>query len=746
MIKLKLIAIAIILPIVGLSQLDFDHYNTITSKGKIPEDFSKVTHDKVQEDLENGRDELSKSEEEIFINGIHYSIDNILHSGQVVYGDELTIYLNAVADKILSKNKKLRKELRFYILKSNEANAFSTDQGIVFFTTGLISQLTSEAQLAFVIAHEVSHYTESHVQETFDWKTKNSRESNRIEKLSTYSKEKEFEADRLAVAMCHDAGYSDDEIMIAFDVLMYSYLPFDEIEFPHTYFNSAKVFIPEDLFPDKVYEIKADEDYDDNLSSHPNIRKRKDSVIGTIEKYKDWGTHRFLLDEKRFYEARNIARFESVRSSILDTEFANALYSIFILEREFPNSSYLNKMKAQAWMGLLIYKENNSFSQVVKSSRELEGASADLHYFLKKLKKQELATLAIRQIYDAHQKDIENKEILAIYKKAIEYSAWMDKFELADYSKKTFDEAYADYVKLNSDTISTADTLEVSVDTKEAPKKLSKYDRIKKKRDVNEVEYFDSTNYYQYILSDVIIDEEFLKLFNAEMELVKEHEKEEEEFKKLSARQRRAALAKDAKNESKLGMKEVVLVEPKVISYKKNGVDYVKSDELETLLSESMDWVANDLDITVHHLDRRTLNELGTDGYNQRTALMTLLDQIANNDGNDFFPVDYKTLTELRENYGATTKVMFTLVAHEYRPNINVGSILGLVWVFPAIPMYLSHALLTANNMEITYVVFDLETAEAEFVSNTYYQSPVKKWYLRSQLHTVFNELNDTPQ
>lgn len=78
---------------------------------------------------------------------MHYAINDLLHSGLVVYGDEVSVYVGKVADKLLEKDKPLREKLRFYAIKSNETNAFSTYQGIVFVTTGLISQLSTEAQL-----------------------------------------------------------------------------------------------------------------------------------------------------------------------------------------------------------------------------------------------------------------------------------------------------------------------------------------------------------------------------------------------------------------------------------------------------------------------------------------------------------------------------------------------------------------------------------------------------------------------
>src|SRR5690606_34864445 len=149
-------ALLILLPLSISAQTDFNRYQTLQSSGKIPEDFAKQTAIKLEEDTEE-REGLSRSEEEQFLELIHYGIGEILHSGICVYGDPVSDYVQRVANHLLVDMPDVRKKLRFYTLKSNVANAFSTDQGIVFVTTGLISQLTDEAQLAFVLAHEISH-------------------------------------------------------------------------------------------------------------------------------------------------------------------------------------------------------------------------------------------------------------------------------------------------------------------------------------------------------------------------------------------------------------------------------------------------------------------------------------------------------------------------------------------------------------------------------------------------------------
>ena len=84
----------------GISQTDFNHYTTLLSKGDIPEDFTKETFHKIQDDKKS-REEFSGGKERVFLEGTNYAIDEILHSGLVVYGDAVTTYIHEVADRLL---------------------------------------------------------------------------------------------------------------------------------------------------------------------------------------------------------------------------------------------------------------------------------------------------------------------------------------------------------------------------------------------------------------------------------------------------------------------------------------------------------------------------------------------------------------------------------------------------------------------------------------------------------------------
>ena len=723
----------------SIAQTDFGNYKTLQSKGVIPEDFTKSTKSKLDDDLAQKKTDLTASQEKILFEGTNYAIDELLHSGLVVYGDEISKYATEIVDRLLRNDPSLRSELRIYTIKSNETNAFSTDQGIIFVTTGLMSQITCEAQLAFVLAHEIAHYQKKHVLETFDWKLKNARHSDQIVKLSNYSKEKEFEADKGGLALYSAAGYGKDYVFETFDVLMYSYLPFDDIEFPFAYFNSTNMYVPTSLFPKKKYEIKAIEDYDDSNSSHPNIKKRKEAVEKEIDSYSNWETADQYLGQNRFETVRNIARFESVRTDLLDASFGSALYSVFLLERDFPTSAYLKRMKALIWLNLMLYKKQNKSNKTIDNSSDLEGESAAVHFLLKKLTKDGMTTLALRQVYDLHKQYPEDEEISAVYAKFIKDLAEIKTFKIENYSKKKFSEAANDFLKDKTDT---------TVQLQDTVKSGSKYDRIKKKKNVDNASNFDTTKFYLYGIGDLLADSSFVQAYNSNIELVKKLEEEKEQFEILSQSERKKAMAKEQDNHLRLGLEEVIVVEPKVYSYKANSLDPIKSEKIEGIFSESIESAADDLGVKVYPIDRRTLSSKGTEGFNERNTLISFLTQIAQEDDINAFPADFQALKEIRQNYG-TNRVMFSLVEHSRSADINWWLVAGSAFIYPTLPftlgMYLPMKIFKSNHMEMNVIILDLEKGIAETGQSYYWNEPTYKHNLGSHMFNIFNTLKSKP-
>lgn len=54
-------------------------------------------------------------------------------------------------------------DYRFYVIKSDEFNAFAAPSGLVFFYSGLISSMNSEDEFISVLAHEIGHVVKRHM-------------------------------------------------------------------------------------------------------------------------------------------------------------------------------------------------------------------------------------------------------------------------------------------------------------------------------------------------------------------------------------------------------------------------------------------------------------------------------------------------------------------------------------------------------------------------------------------------------
>ena len=712
------------------AQQDFNSFKTLRSEGKIPDDFSRLTVEKIQEDKGNTDRSLSKAQEKIFLEGIHYGIDQLLHSGMVIYGDEISNYVSDVADKLLKKKfASLRGKLRFYTIKSNASNALSTDQGIVFVTTGLLSQLTSEAQLAFILAHEIAHYQEKHVVESFEYR--NQRNRNTIKQLSVYSKEKELIADKVGIEIYNAAGYSKSQLLPSFDVLMYSYLPFEEVTFPKDYFNTDLLFVPESFFPNKKYEIKAIEDYDDSESSHPNIKKRKSEAVSVIDAYKNWGDNISFLGEDRFYYTRNLCRFESIRTDILNANYGDALYSIFILEKEFPNSDYLKRMKAQSWLGLAQYKSDGTINETIDRNSELEGEIASVHYFIKKLNLEATITMSLRQIQDVKYDLPNDEEVYSIWKKILLLSADVKKFNINNYSNLTFNNA-----------VGAKEDVKDSSEIKKELESLNKYERIKRKKNYTDPTVFDSTKFYHYALTDLIEDEVFISKYNHVRDSLDLIQKEIEEYNDLSYYEKRKLNKEKAKTkEEGSGITEFILVEPAAISYKKRRVDYKASERIKSRYEEAINNAGDFLDMSIYTINSKNLNELGTLGFNERSTLTNLLFQFSQNQDIDVFPVDFSYLKEIEKNYG-TSKIVFTIVEHAYSPEFS-SSALWLIFYPPALLGYLPIPFMNGNVTELNLLVLDTKSGKVDKGISYTFNEPTTKLILESRMYDILKNLKN---
>lgn len=88
-------------------------------------------------------------------------------NGGEVPSDEILNYVRGIGRQLASTVEPEYRDLpwEFHVLDSAQINAFALPGGKVFFSRGLMEQMSNEAQLAAVLGHEVGHVTARHISE-----------------------------------------------------------------------------------------------------------------------------------------------------------------------------------------------------------------------------------------------------------------------------------------------------------------------------------------------------------------------------------------------------------------------------------------------------------------------------------------------------------------------------------------------------------------------------------------------------
>jgi len=157
--------------------------------------------------------------------GRQYSPEVEKQLGGRIENWQLQNYVNNVGQKIAAVSHRPDLEFHYTALNHESVNAMALPGGYVFITRGMLEKLTSEAQLAGVLAHETAHVTARHAAAAVSSQMgidlalsaagrKTSGSAMEIARLGSgliglhYSREQEMQADTYGLDYMVKAGYS----------------------------------------------------------------------------------------------------------------------------------------------------------------------------------------------------------------------------------------------------------------------------------------------------------------------------------------------------------------------------------------------------------------------------------------------------------------------------------------------------------------------------------------------------------
>ena len=179
-----------------------------------------------QADSEHPEVKLGRKEHEKLLETTHFYQDDVLNA-----------YVNKIGQKLAANSHWPDIDYHFFIIDSANINAFALPGGYIYINRGLLSYLTSEAQLAAVLSHEIAHVTRHHtirkrgkqrmgnaaaILATLATFNTNVGQAIKLENaaiVSGYGREMELEADQYGALYLYRTGYDPAAMLDVLGIL-----------------------------------------------------------------------------------------------------------------------------------------------------------------------------------------------------------------------------------------------------------------------------------------------------------------------------------------------------------------------------------------------------------------------------------------------------------------------------------------------------------------------------------------------
>lgn len=721
-----------LISIFGYSQ-DWDHYQPIKAKGEVPQLFTEAFSAKYEHEVSSiSKDDESKKRKNKFHRQSEYFIDEYLTGGKVFFGDTITNYCRSVLDRLIGDDEELRNSIHLFTTKSPVVNATATANGIIFVNLGLIAQLETEAQLAYILSHELIHYTNNHVIDQYIEEEKiydgedlyrKADDDEKLEALSSYSKNQESEADREGYKRFFSkSGYNLSSPFEVLDILQYAYLPFDEIPFEKSFFESADYIFPDDYFLEEVASIKAVDDYDDENSTHPNLLKRRKKLQRLVKKK---GGKDFLISKEAFLFCRKTARFEQSRLFLTHRNYPQAIYNSFLLLKKYPENRYLRMSVAKALHGLSVYSNEGDLYDIMDDFEDIEGESQQIYYFLDQISSNELATLTLFYTHNLKKDFPEDEDIDRLYTRAINTLIFENELEPDDFFYEAKD-------SLVSKTQHDIDSIQKSY------RADSKVARIKSKE--RNVQIKGDEFYWKYAFVNSFTDSIFASDFETAYELY-----EDDSTYYTSTYNNTRKLYDENLT---LGINKAVCVTPQYLrldTRSDGGIRFISTEKglvrYNRFLNELSSKVKLDLDL----LDYKGSHKIDAKDFNTISILKSWIAERFAHVNHDVILSDFDYVKNLKEDLG--TPYVISTGNLSIRESQSVG---GKLCYAALVPFYLPVALMDFVQGEYSsfnyFFVFDITNGDALMAEYNQYRANDSPDYLKSMIYNYLLQVTDQPK
>ena len=338
------------------------------------------------------RQQVKESLEELSDNMVQLDSVSLL-----MHRDTLTSYLNSLISRIQAANPSIAsKRYHVLLLRSSSANASNRGDGIIVVNLDLFRRLRSEAELVFILCHELSHDIEGHVMDGIirraelygntykkEVKKAGSREFERNKatidvytsyraRFTDYRRRHEYEADSIGLMLYANLGYPFEDAVNVIELLDSVDMPYydHKIDLKKYFDFSAAPFNPEWLDPgdhkdilggnvEEVYKVP------DSLKTHPECKHRSEALVRIILEQRPGAKVPDAKDLGNYQYYKTVAEFEMIESLMDNGDMGFALHNALQMLEIYPQNLYLHCAVANCLYEISMAQLHHKFSITV---------------------------------------------------------------------------------------------------------------------------------------------------------------------------------------------------------------------------------------------------------------------------------------------------------------------------------------------------------------------------------------------
>ena len=730
------------------SFVSYGQYEFLKSEGPIPREITSSSFGKYEKNKKQIDKDISKREKkdrDKFYLEDATVIDRLLRGGKILFNDEVSKYINDVGQILIKGDDKLQRKLKFYAVRSAAVNAFATDRGAIFVNVGLLARLENEAELAFILAHEIEHYVEKHALNLFIESQAISRENRTRRSLyeprdndkallekNHYSRELEIEADTKGLERFLKTNYHIDAVEDAFVILRDADLPSSNIAFDKSFFETKEVQFPDDYqwkkIKEKIVEEKDSTDTgiqklkikkprvivigDQNSSStHPSISERIRKANQRLQKVAAENRVNFIVSEERFQKIKTRCQYELPQYGLRNLRYYSSIYDAFVLLQKEAYHPYLKKSIAKALYGLAKFrlyelKKNNKEEEEEEDNSPQEEIDEDanvaqegiksLVYFLKKLTDEEFSLFALQYIQQLN-KELGEDAVLE---------------QMSENLAK-------DIVIYLPDLATMWSANKQSYDGKSAYVKT-----MLSKQTKNET----STKFWKKCETDA---------------------KEEIEFNDwvdgLSYKERKKIRKKRDKKGYTLGYNRAIVIDPITIYHKKGNrpahrANYQATEEAQKEYLERAEMIAKKMGLRLKMLSADKIRKKNIETFNELANVKEWLSHVVLLNDLNMIPFNQEQINLMMEKYKTEAFVWYGIKARRKIDGrkANLHYVFGLLEVFFCPPMVI-HDILDRDGVTLFYgLVINGKTGKIEMVQEEFFKVSNQREIINGNFYDFF--------